>query len=198
MGTSLWSGIAMRTIWRGPPTFYPVQTSSALESCRFLACLPSSRQVVSESHPAAICHWLGLPPEILEKNMESSLLLVARASMEAQFTLFPSLKETASGLNSEVARMTGNNELFSGGNYLKILIRGLKWSNGQHIKCKIFQPALSSSLEVTFCCKRNVTVPCMKRVLLIMYSAMYSLCLMNLGLQNNLGASEWFISVNLR
>ncbi|KAK5894243.1 hypothetical protein CesoFtcFv8_010955 [Champsocephalus esox] len=35
----------MRSIWRRPPPFYPVQSSSALQSCRFLARLPSSPQV---------------------------------------------------------------------------------------------------------------------------------------------------------
>lgn len=98
MGTS-WLGIAMRSIWRRPPSFYPVQTSSALESCCFLARLPSSPQVVSESHPAAICHQLGLPPEILGKKAHP-LLSMVRASMESQFPLqLFTLKETAGHLS---------------------------------------------------------------------------------------------------
>lgn len=68
MGTLLRLGIAVKSIWRRPPPFYPARTSSALESCGFLARLPSSPQVVSESHPPAICRWLGLPPEILGKK----------------------------------------------------------------------------------------------------------------------------------
>lgn len=102
MDTSLWLGIAMRSIWRRPAPFYPVQTSSALESCRFLARLPSSPQVVSESHPAAICHWLGLPPEMLKKKKrtEHPLLSIVGASVEAQFPLqLFTLKETAGGLS---------------------------------------------------------------------------------------------------
>lgn len=99
-GTSHWLGTATRSIWRRPPRFYPVQTSSALESSCFLARLPSSPQVVSESHPAAICHRLGLPPEILGKKTEHPLLSTVRASMEGQFPLqLFTLKETAGGLS---------------------------------------------------------------------------------------------------
>ena len=98
MGTSLWLGIAIRSIWTRPSPFYSAPTSSALESCRFLARLPSSPQVVSESHPAAICHRLGLPPEILGKK-EHPLLSMVGASMEARFPLqLFTLKETADGL----------------------------------------------------------------------------------------------------
>ena len=86
LATLLWLGIAMRSIWRRPSPFYSVQTSSALESCRFLARLPSSPQVVSVSYPAAICHQLGLPPEILRKK-EHPLLYIVVASMEAKFPL---------------------------------------------------------------------------------------------------------------
>lgn len=68
MGTLLRLGIAVKSIWRRPSPFYPARTSSALESCSFLARLPSSPQVVSESHPPAICCWLGFPPEILGKE----------------------------------------------------------------------------------------------------------------------------------
>lgn len=75
MGTLLRLGIAVKSIWRRPSPFYPARTSSALESCSFLARLPSSPQVVSETHPAAICRWLGLPPEILgKKNPEKQTL----------------------------------------------------------------------------------------------------------------------------
>ncbi|TWW56302.1 Agrin Agrin N-terminal 110 kDa subunit [Takifugu flavidus] len=44
MGTLLRLGIAVKSIWRRPSPFYPARTSSALESCSFLARLPSSPQ----------------------------------------------------------------------------------------------------------------------------------------------------------
>lgn len=59
---SLWWGRAMRSIWNGGLPL-STATSSAL-SC-LSSCLPSCCQVVSESHPAAICYRLGLPPLIL-------------------------------------------------------------------------------------------------------------------------------------
>lgn len=70
MGTLLRLGIAVKSIWRRPSPFYPARTSSALESCSFLARLPSSPQVVSEPHPPAICCWLGFPPEILGEKKD--------------------------------------------------------------------------------------------------------------------------------
>lgn len=65
IGTLLRLGIAVRSTRRRPPRFYPARTSSALESCSVQARLPSSPQVVSESHPPVICCWLGFPPDVL-------------------------------------------------------------------------------------------------------------------------------------
>lgn len=100
MGTSLWSGIAMRSIWRRPSPFYPVQTSSALESCRFLARLPSSPQVVSEFSSSCHLPLTWVPSSNPGKKKKYPVLSMVGASMEAQFPLqFFALKESAEVLN---------------------------------------------------------------------------------------------------
>lgn len=128
------------SIWRRPSPFYPVQTSSALESCRFLARLPSSPQVVSESHPAAICHWLGFPPEMVERKKKKETehpLLPHSGSQHGGPVFSPVLyfKENCRWLEPPPLRATTNTEFWSYGNNwqddLTIHRSELKWSHFQ-------------------------------------------------------------------
>lgn len=109
MGTSLWLGIAMRSIWRRPSPFL----SSADQLSTWELPLPGSPSKLSPGclWVSSSCHLLlsWVPSRNPGKKTKHSVLPIVGASMEAQFPLqFFTLKETAGGAEPPLARATNN------------------------------------------------------------------------------------------